>query len=142
MTTHPPGYVHVCLSIYYCYGSMQRLQVPLQVPSDLSSRDLLQRLDLPMSETPAASVFQRLGVPLQERVNEVREKRRRKRGPHNRAAKRAKKEAELAVKHRESAVVEEEDANMQTALLLDAASQLAPIPAPAAPLGGSVTDLY
>ncbi|KAJ7763817.1 hypothetical protein B0H16DRAFT_1455072 [Mycena metata] len=49
------------------------------------------------------------------------------------AAKRAKKEAERVAKLREDGLVEEDDRNLQTALLLDAASQPAPTPAPPAP---------
>ncbi|KAJ7774024.1 hypothetical protein B0H16DRAFT_1713863 [Mycena metata] len=114
-------------------GPGRTLLLRLQAPAAPPARDLLQRLDLPVSEGSTASVFQRLGVPLQERVGEVREKRRRERGPHNRAAKRAKKEAELAAKRRESALNKEEEGSLQAALFHDAASQPAPVPTPAAP---------
>lgn len=113
--------------------SEPRLLHRLQVPPVPPARDLLQCLDLPPSEGPAASVFQRLGVPLQERVGEVREKPRRERGPHNRAAKRAKREAELAAKREGRVEDDEESPRLQSALLLDAAAQPTPAPAPSVP---------
>ncbi|KAJ7717955.1 hypothetical protein B0H16DRAFT_1475791 [Mycena metata] len=97
------------------------------------TRDLLQRLDLPSSGGLPVSVSQRLGVPLQERVSKVQERRRCERRPHNQAVKRARKEAERMAKLKESGLIEEDDRNLQTTLLLDAASQPTPTPAPAAP---------
>ncbi|KAJ7026080.1 hypothetical protein C8F04DRAFT_1268551 [Mycena alexandri] len=98
---------------------------PGRTPLDVNEHQVATLEPVTNVEMPLVSVYQRLDVPLEERIREVKERRKRQ---HKRAERRVNREAREAAARREK-----EERILQVALLQDAAAQPAPALAPEEP---------